>query len=106
MTIDETLNLMAQQQYPHKVDVVDRVMAQVENKPYLRPVRKHVSWQRLSAVAAAAAVVLVAVNVTVFNLRGYDEDGMGSMIAQLNDYSQWNTVEEAAVNPYEYLFEE
>lgn len=106
MTVDETLEMLAGQQYPHKVDVVDRVMAQVQDKPYLVPVRKRPLWPRISAVAAAAVVALVAVNVAVFNLRGYDEDSMGSMIAQLNDYSQWNTVEQAAAYPYDYIYED
>ena len=130
MTLDETLSMLAQQQYPHKVDVVDRVMAQVSNVKMTRrqgvkdngSIRSIVSNSlnsmhslspkktsftlKWSAVAAAAVVALVAVNVAVFNFRSYDVDGMGSMMAQLNDYSQWNTVEQAAANPYEYLYEE
>jgi hypothetical protein len=106
MTIEDTLEQLSHQQYPHQVDVVDRVMAQVEQHPYLQPVRHRVvSWQRIGAVAAAAVVALVAVNVTLFH-DNYDNEGMGSMIAQVNDYSTWNTVEEAAVNPLEYLYEE
>lgn len=106
MTIEDTLEQLSRQQYPHQVDVVERVMAQVEKHPYLRPMhRRAVNWQRIGAVAAAAVVALVAVNVTLFH-DNYDNEGMGSMIAQVNDYSTWNTVEESAVNPLEYIYEE
>ena len=33
-------------------------------------------------------------------------EDMGLAISQFNDYSSWNTVEEAAANPYEYLYED
>lgn len=105
MNIDQTLEQLAHLQYPRQVDVVDRVMAQVAARPYLQPVHHTHVWRRLSAVAAAAAVVLLAVNVTSLYTRSYDEEGMGSTLAQLNDYSSWSTVEQAA-NPYEYLYEE
>lgn len=105
MNIDQTLEQLAHLQYPRQVDVVDRVMAQVAARPYLQPVHRTHVWRRLSVVAAAAAVVLLAVNVTSLYTRSYDEEGMGSTLAQLNDYSSWSTVEQAA-NPYEYLYEE
>ena len=92
MTLEQQLDELAGQEYPKKVDVVDRVMAEVEKKPYLRPVHRRVNWQRITAVAAAAVVALVAVNVVVFNNHSYDNNGVGSTIAQDND---WNTVEEA-----------
>lgn len=106
MMIEETLEQLAALQYPKKVDVVGCVMAEVGKKPYLRPVHRTVRWQRISAVAAVAAVVLVAVNVLTVHTRNYDEAGIGSMIAQVNDYSSWGTVEEAALNPIEYFYEE
>lgn len=105
MTIDQTLEQLAKQQYPEKVDVVDRVMAQVEQHPYLQRVTPRFQWQRFSAIAAAAVVALVAVNVVLFH-SDYDDDGIGSMIAQVNDYSSWNTIEYAAVNPIESLYDE
>lgn len=106
MNIDQTLEQLAHLQYPQQVDVVDRVMAQVSAHPYLQPVhRTNQVWKRLSAVAAAAAVLLVAVNVTSLYTRSYDEEGMGTTLAQLNDYSSWSTVEQVA-SPYEYLYEE
>ena len=106
MNIDQTLEQLAHLQYPRQVDVVDRVMAQVAARPYLQPVhRSNPLWKRFSAVAAAAVVVLVAINVTSLYTRSYDEEGMGNTLAQLNDYSSWSTVEQVA-SPYEYLYEE
>ena len=108
MNIDQTLEQLAHLQYPKQVDVTDRVMEQISQRPYLQPVR-HSSrqlWTRISAVAAAAVVVLLAVNLTSVYTRSYDVEGMGSTLAQLNDYSAWTTVEEAAANPYEYLYED
>lgn len=104
MNIEQTLEQLAAQQYPQKVDVVDRVMAEVSKQPQLRPTYRKINWQRASAFAAAAVVALIAVNVLSVHTRSYDEADMGSMIAQVNDYSSWNTVEEAAVNPIEYLY--
>lgn len=107
MTIEETLKQIAGQQCPYQVDVVDRVMAEVCQKPYLRPVHRRVNWQRISAVAAAAVVALVVVNVAFFRTMGYDNEGLGSMMAQVNDYSSWNTIEDAATdNPISYLYDE
>ena len=107
MNIDELLNEIGNQRYPHQIDVVDRVMAQVASKPYLQPVHRRNSWQRISAaIAAAAVLLLVVLNVAVFNSSRIDDEGMGLMIAQYNDYSQWNTVEEVAENPYDYFYEE
>lgn len=108
MNIDQTLEQLAHLQYPKQVDVTDRVMEQISQRPYLQPVR-HGSrqlWTRISAVAAAAVVVLLAVNLTSVYTRSYDVESMGNTLAQLNDYSSWNTVEEAAANPYEYLYED
>ncbi len=107
MNIDNTLEQLACLQYPKQVDVTDRVMAQVSQHPYLQPVRHNNRqlWTRISAVAAVAVVVLVAVNVTSLYTRSYDVESMGNTLAQLNDYSSWSTVEEAA-NPYEYLYDE
>lgn len=117
MNIDQTLEQLARLQYPKQVDVTDRVMEQIGDRSpvvsrrwsligHRSPATNHRPlWTRISAVAAAAVVVLVAVNVTSLYTRSYDVEGMGSTLAQLNDYSSWTTVEEAA-NPYEYLYEE
>ena len=106
MNIDQTLEQLARLQYPHRVDVTDRVMAHAMQHPYLQPVHRGRTWRRVSAVAAAAVVALLAVNVVSVYTRSYDLDGMGSLIAQANDYSSWNTVEQAAVNPIESIYEE
>ena len=106
MDIEQSLEQIAQMRYPRQVDVVDRVMAQVSAMP---PLHRHQSlplWQRIGAVAAAAVAVLFVVNLSAPYLRSYDEEGLVHMMVQYNDYSAWNTVEQAAVNPYEYLYEE
>lgn len=105
MTLEQTLEQLSQQQYPHKVDVVDRVMAQVQQKPYLRPVRRSIGWRQIS-IAAAAVVALFVVNITFFRPSSFSNEDMGYAISQFNDFSSWNTVEEAALNPMEPLFEE
>lgn len=62
--------------------------------------------RRVGIAAVAAVLVLLVVNVTTIYTRSYDDEGLGFMIAQANDYSSWAPVEEAAINPYEYLYEE
>ena len=101
MTIEQTMDRIATLQYPRKVDVVDGVMAQVVQHPYLRLSLPR--W-RIAAVAAVAAAVIV---VGVFLLRplGYSNEEMASTIMQFNDYSSWITVEEAA-NPIADIYEE
>ena len=95
MTIEQQLDELAGLEYPKKVDVVDQVMAEVEKKPYLRPVHKQVRWQRIGTIAAAAVVALVAVNVVVFNSSNTDNSSQGISIAPDND---WSTVEEEAID--------
>jgi len=112
VTIDEQLEQLAHLECPRQVDVTDRVMSQVMQHPYLqtqqnRQVSSHAPvWRRIGIVAAAAVATILIVNVASLYTRSYDEEGMGSMIAQVNDYSSWNAVEEAAVNPIECLYEE
>ena len=106
MTLEQRLDQLAQLQYPNKVDVMDSVMSQVSQRPYLRPVRRNVSWRYVSIAATAAVVVLFIVNITIFRPSSYSNEDMGFAIAQFNDYSSWNTVEDAAVNPFEYMYEE
>lgn len=111
MNIDQTLEHLSHLQCPRQVDVTDRVMEQVMQRPYLQPqypTRKNRAplLRRIGIVAVAASLALVVLNVAVVYTRPYDEESMESTIAQLNDYSSWNTVEEVAVNPYEYLYEE
>lgn len=108
MTIEEQLKQLAAEEYPGKVDVVDAVMAEVSKHPYLQPVaqKRRVSWHLVGSAVAAAIAAVVVVNVAMVNTRSYDEEGMGNMIAQLNDYSSWNTIEEPAEDPYTYFFDE
>ena len=106
MNIDQRLEQLARLQYPRQVDVTDRVMAQVMQHPYLQPVHRTGVWRRAGIAAVAAVAVLLLVNVASVYTRSYDLDGMGSTIAEVNDYSSWNSVENAAVNPIEYLYEE
>lgn len=106
MTLEQTLEQLSQQQYPHKVDVVDRVMAQVQQKPYFRPVRRSIGWKQISVAAAAAVVALFIVNITVFRPANISNEDMGMALVQFNDYSSWNTVEDVAANPYDYFYDE
>ena len=105
--IDELLKQLAAEQYPHQVDVVDSVMSQVSARPYLRPVRRVQSWQRWTSGAVAAVIILLAVNLTVSRIQANDNAGIGYMIAQVQDYNYYgSTIEDEAVNPIEYLYEE
>jgi hypothetical protein len=107
MTIEKQLEQLAAQRCPREVDVVDRVMAEVGRHPYMQP--RHKTSRRLvwtGAFAAAAAVAVLLVNVVVINLHSRNTDGMGSMIAQVNDYSSWCPVEDAALESLDYLYEE
>lgn len=106
MTLEQRLEQLSQQEYPHKVDVVGSVMAQVQQKPYLHPVRRSIGWKQISVAAAAAIVALFIVNITFYKPTSLSNEDMGYAIAQFNDYSSWNTVEEAVVNPLEALYEE
>ena len=106
MNIDQTLEQLSQLRCPRQIDVTEGVMSHAMQHPYLRPVHRTPVWRRIGTIAAAAVVALVVINVTTVYTRSYDDEGLGSMIAQANDYSSWNTVEELAVNPYEYLYDE
>ncbi len=107
MNIDQTLEQMAHLQYPHQVDMVDRVMAQVSSmpQPKVHSPRRIIPFTVVWTAAATVALILI-VNITGLFHHSYDDASIGSMIAQVNDYSSWGTVEEAAVNPYEYLYDE
>lgn len=104
MNIDEQLEQLARMEYPRQVDVVDRVMAQVTT-PSVIPMPPHRSL-RLPLSAAAAVAILLAVGLPLLHTHSFDNEGLGNSIAQLNDYNSWNTIEEVAMNPYEYLYEE
>ena len=101
MTVDEGLNELARQRCPQTVDVVQAVMARVSAHPYMRRTQRG----RVLPYAAAAAVVgIVGTGIVA---RHDNNTGIGSMVAQVQDYSYYgSTVEEAAVNPIEYIYEE
>lgn len=106
MTIDEGLQELARQQYPRRVDVVEGVMAQVRQHPYLRPVRQVRTWQRIASSAVAAVLLALVVSTVVVRLQANNDAGIGSMIAQVQDYGYYAaTVEESALNPIEYIYE-
>ena len=108
MTIEQQLENLSRQTCPKQVDVVDSVMDVVSKKPYLQPVhRNNRQIWRIVATTAAAAVVALIVNVTVLYTHNYDDEGLGMMMAQENDcssYPAWNAVEDAAVDPLEYVY--
>ena len=99
MTIDEQLNQLASQSCPKQVDVVDRVMKQVEQHPYLQP--KHTqhrpSWRRVSILVAAAAVALVAVNVVFFSTQSTSPATQHSSALPGTPQYSFTPVEQAAV---------
>lgn len=109
MTIEQQLECLSRQTCPKQVDVVDSVMDVVSKKPYLQPVHRSNKRQvwRIVATTAAAAVVALIVNVTMLYTHSYDDEGLGLMMAQVNDYSSYSvmgTVEDAAIDPLEYVY--
>lgn len=95
MTMEQQLDELARLEYPKKVDVVDKVMAEVGQKPYLRPVHKPIRWQRIATIAAAAVIGLVAVNVVLFNSGTTDNASQGISVPSDNT---WTTVEDEALD--------
>ena len=105
MNIDQRLEQLAQLQYPTQIDVTDRVMQHVMQHPYMQPVHRTSVWRRVGIAGVAAVAVLLIVNVASLYTRNYDINGLGNTIAEVNDYSSWNTVEYAALNPIESIYE-
>lgn len=105
MNIEQQLDELKRLNYPREVDVVEPVMAEVRKRPYLMPRRRHVWVRRLTLSAAAVAAVAIFAVPALIN-RSYDEDGIGEMIASVQDYSYYSHVESAALNPIEYLYDE
>ena len=106
MTIDEGLQELARQQYPRKVDVVEGVMAQVRQHPYLQHVHRVHTWQRIASSAVAAVLLAIVVSTVVIRVQASNDAGLGSMIAQVQDYGYYGSaVEEPALNPIECIYE-
>lgn len=108
MTIEQRLDELRKLEYPKQVDIVDAVMNEVSQRPYLQPKHKKAFWQRISAIAAVAAIAIVIINIAIFPPHNYDDEQLGTMIAQVNDYasySSWGTIEEAALDQQMYFDE-
>ena len=107
MTIEKQLQELAQQTCPKQVDVVDAVMAEVRQRPYLQPashalyawLRRPATWA-LTAAAAVAAIVIININSPTC-----DEQQLSTMIARVSDYNYYSSVEAAAENPIEFLYD-
>ncbi len=100
MTLDEQLEQLSHLQCPRQVDVTDRVMERLaQPAPRVVPL-----WRRLGPAAAAAVALFAVVGLSLPYLRSYDEEGMAGTMAQLNDYSSWNPVEDLATDPYDYFY--
>ncbi len=115
MNIDEQLQELSRQTCPKQVDVVDAVMAQVRQHPYMitQPLghsanqptsRRKVLWRRIALSAAAAVAALVVFNITL--RPTYNDDQIGDMLAYVSDYDYYSPVEEMASNPIEFLYED
>ena len=102
MNIEEQLKDLSRQECPRQVDVVDAVMAQVRQKPYLIRRQGNPVWRRVALTATAAAAALVVVNVAT--PRSYDEDQIGSMLAFVSDINYYMPVESAAADPMDSYF--
>lgn len=107
MTIEKQLQELAQQTCPKQVDVVDAVMAEVRQRPYLQPasqapyawLRRPATWA-LTAAAAVAAIVIINISSPTC-----DEQQLSTMIARVSDYNYYSSVEAAAENPIEFLYD-
>lgn len=103
MNIDEQLQELKNQTCPRQVDVVDAVMAQVRQHPYLVPVHRKVVWRRVALTAAAAVAALVVTNIAF--RPSYNEEQIGDMMAYVSDYQYYLPVEDMVENPIEFLYD-
>lgn len=109
MNIEEQLQELKSLRYPKEVDVVDAVMADVRQHPYLMPATakkattKKVVWRRIAMTSAAAVAALVAINISL--RPSYNEEQIGDMLAYVSDYDYYAPVEDMAVNPIDFLYE-
>lgn len=115
MNIDEQLQALSRQTCPKQVDVVDAVMAQVRQHPYMMPhvetrpaaspSHRKVLWRRVALSAAAAVAALVVLNISL-RPSSYNEAQISDMMAYVSDYDYYLPVEEAAENPIDFLYED
>lgn len=105
MNLEQQLEHLAQTVYPKQVDVVDAVMAQVRQRPYLVLQHRRTLGRRI-ALSAAAAVAVAIIAVPALMNRTFNEEQIGSMMASVQDYDYYSHVESAVANPIEYLYEE
>lgn len=104
MNTEQLLKELSQQTCPREVDVVDAVMAQVRQRPYLMPRRNTTLVRRIAlSVAAVAAVAIIAVPALM--PRSDNDAQLDDMFAYVQDYDYFYHVESAA-NPIEYLYED
>lgn len=104
MNTEQLLKELSQQTCPREVDVVDAVMAQVRQRPYLMPKRNTTLVRRIAlSVAAVAAVAIIAVPALM--PRSVNDAQLDDMFAYVQDYDYFYHVESAA-NPIEYLYED
>ena len=90
MTIDEQLKQLSSEECPHKVDVVDSVMAEVEKHPYLQPDhRRRVQWRWVASAAAAVVAAIVVISVAL------PSKSLGFSDSQSLSYSETSTTVEA-----------
>lgn len=117
MNIDEQLQELSQLTCPRQVDIVDAVMKEVRQHPYLmrsvetRPAassretnKKIVVWRRIALTAVAAMAALVVINLSF--RPSYNEEQIGTMLAYVSDYDYYLPVEELAENPIEFLYDD
>ncbi len=80
--VESALSEMRKLECPIQVDVVDAVMEQVSKQPIM------VSHKRRNLIIAAACLAAVLlVNVTLYFTRGYNEDAVGNVLADVYDYN-------------------
>ena len=103
MNIEEQLTNLSQLTCPKQVDVVESVMVQVRQTPVQTPHVRSVVWRRVAITAIAAVVALVIINIST--ARSYDNNQLGSMMTYFSNYENY-TIETAAINPIEYLYED
>lgn len=101
MTIDEQLKLLAEQECPQEIDVVDKVMSRIESEhgKHIQPSPAHSRaakiWRYAGITAAAAVVALVAVNILFVNNSNNTIPGVSPATGNQGQF--FATIEDAAV---------